>query len=71
MKVLRLDIKKIQYELDRIGQTQTWLAKQINFSPQRLNGILRNERPVFHAEKFGHIFGVDPRLFITLKEEVK
>ena len=68
MIVMRLDPTKIDYELERIKQNKTWLANKIDFTPQRLNGLIRDGRPIFHAEKLGNVFGVDPRHFIILVE---
>ena len=60
MKKLRLNTKKIKFELDRLGKNQTWLASQLNFSRQRLSYLLRSNS-IKAAEKIGHVLGIEPK----------
>jgi len=57
---MELNTTKILKELKRLKKTKTWLAAQINASPQNLSYILR-EKPITQAERIAKVFGIEPK----------
>ena len=60
MRNMKLNSDKIRKELKRIGKNQTWLAKRLGVTRQRVSGILKAES-LRNAERLGKIFNINPR----------
>ena len=57
---MKLNTEKIRKELERIGETQVWLAKQLGVTRQRVNQIL-SSGSLKNAERIGMVFNIEPK----------
>jgi len=57
---MRLHTEKIKKELERIGETQVWLAGQLGVTRQRVNQIL-SAASLKNAERIARVFDLDPK----------
>ncbi len=57
---MKLNTDKIFKELDRLGQTQSWLAEKAGISRQLLNYLLKKQS-LKGAEKIGGALDIEPR----------
>jgi plasmid maintenance system antidote protein VapI len=57
---MKLNTEKIRKELERIGETQVWLAEQLGVTRQRVNQIL-SAASLKNAERIGKVFGIEPK----------
>ena len=57
---MKLNTDKIFKELDRLEQTQTWLAEKAGMSKQLLNYLLK-QKSLAGAEKIGRALDIEPR----------
>ena len=57
---MKLNIDKIQKELDRINKTQYWLAKEIGTSKQLVAYWFKTQG-LSGAERIAKALGMDPR----------
>ena len=61
---MRLNVKKIQYELNRIDKTQAWLAAQMGKHKQWVNYLMKNNAgnvTLKTIERIGHALAIDPK----------
>ncbi len=66
MKKLILNTSKIKAELERLGKTQSWLAKKLKTSRSNVWYML-NMGGVSAAGKIGAVLNIDPKDLITTK----
>ena len=57
---LKLNVKKIKKEGERLGLTQSGLARKMGWSRQRLNYVLK-KKLIIHTDQFGKIFDIEPK----------
>jgi len=57
---MELNTEKIKKELERIGETQAWLAKQLGVSRQRVYQIL-SDGSIKNADRLGRVFDIEPK----------
>ena len=59
-KIMKLNTKKIEDELKRIGKNKKWLAKKMGVYPSMITYIFHN-KPITQAERIAEVFGIDPK----------
>jgi len=57
---MKLNIEKIDAELNRIERSWYWLSKELNTSWQRVR-YWKNSKSLRGAEPIGKILGIEPR----------
>jgi len=57
---LKLNTQKIQSELTRLGENQSWLALKLKCTRQNISDIMRR-RPIKQASRIGEILGIDAK----------
>jgi len=57
---MKLNTEKIKNELERIGETQVWLAGKLGVTRQRVNQILV-AASLRNAERIAKVFDLDPK----------
>ena len=63
---MKLNIQKINIELDRLGKNKKWIADQLKTDRQKVNYWFRSAT-IKAAEPIGQVLGIDPRDLITSK----
>jgi HTH-type transcriptional regulator/antitoxin HigA len=61
-------LEVLQHLVEERRLPKRLIAEQMGISPSHLSNILSGERQITieHARNFGRVFGVSPRMFITL-----
>jgi plasmid maintenance system antidote protein VapI len=60
---MKLNVKKIELELERIGKNQVWLAREMKVKRQWVHYLMNstNGTTLKTIERIGKALGVDPK----------
>lgn len=59
-EIMKLNTKKIENELKRIGKNKIWLAEQMKVYPSMITYIFHN-KPITQAERIAKVLNLDPK----------